>query len=94
VTRALKVGENTLEVKVTNLWPNRMIGDETLPPDADRNPSGNLKSWPDWLLEGKESPTGRFTFSSWNLWRANEPLRPSGLLGPVTLRTLAVARLK
>ena len=27
VTQALKAGGNTLEVKVTNLWPNRVIGD-------------------------------------------------------------------
>jgi hypothetical protein len=27
VTEAVQPGENTLEVKVTNLWPNRMIGD-------------------------------------------------------------------
>jgi hypothetical protein len=27
VTHALKVGENSLEIRVTNLWPNRMIGD-------------------------------------------------------------------
>ena len=28
VTRALKPGANHLEIKVTNLWPNRMIGDQ------------------------------------------------------------------
>ncbi|HEY0865794.1 MAG TPA: glycosyl hydrolase [Fimbriimonas sp.] len=93
VTRWLKVGENLLEARVTNLWPNRMIGDEHLPPDSDRNPSGNLKAWPDWLLRGERSPAGRQTFSSWNLWRRGDPLQPSGLLGPVAIRTEAVARL-
>lgn len=33
VTSLLKPGENTLEVAVTNLWPNRMIGDAALPAD-------------------------------------------------------------
>jgi hypothetical protein len=28
VTDALKVGDNDLEIRVTNLWPNRMIGDK------------------------------------------------------------------
>ncbi|MCL5096016.1 MAG: hypothetical protein M1608_00470, partial [Candidatus Omnitrophica bacterium] len=85
ITRAIKPGENTLEVAVVNLWINRMIGDEQLPEDSDRNPNGTLKSWPQWLEEGKPSPTGRFTFTSWRLWPKNSPLQPSGLLGPVTL---------
>ena len=28
VTEALKQGENTLEIKVTDLWVNRLIGDQ------------------------------------------------------------------
>jgi hypothetical protein len=31
------------------------------------------------------SPAGRFTFTSWRLWKASDPLLDSGLLGPVTL---------
>jgi len=86
ITDAAKAGENTLEVKVTNLWVNRMIGDESLPEDNSRNPDGTLKEWPQWVREGKPSPTGRYTFTSWRLWKASEPLLESGLLGPVTLR--------
>jgi len=85
VTGTLRPGENVLEVKAVNLWINRQIGDEFLPDDCDRNANGTLKSWPKWLQEGKPSPTGRYTFSSWKLWKKGDPLQESGLLGPVTL---------
>ena len=87
VTDGVHPGENVLEVSVVNLWPNRMIGDENLPEDSERNPDGTLKKWPKWLEEGKPSPTGRFTFTSWRLWKKGDPLLESGLLGPVTLKT-------
>ncbi len=86
VTSALRPGENSLEIKVVNLWVNRMIGDEQLPEDSDRNSNGTLKSWPPWVGEGKPSPTGRFTFTSWRLWKKDDALVPSGLIGPVRLR--------
>ena len=86
ITSAARPGENKLEVEVTNLWINRLIGDENLPEDSDRNPNGTLKAWPQWLLEGKTSPTGRQSFTSWKLWKKGDPLVESGLIGPVTLR--------
>ena len=67
VTGALRPGENRLEVKVVNLWCNRMVGDEQLPEDSDRNSNGTLKLWPEWVDKDKPSPTGRFTFTSWRL---------------------------
>ena len=48
-----------------------------------------LKAFPQWLLDGKPSPTGRFTFSIIKVWRKDAPLLPSGLLGPVTLLSAA-----
>lgn len=45
VTEALVSGDNALTVKITNLWPNRLTGDEQLPPDRDWNPVGTLKAW-------------------------------------------------
>ena len=93
-TGALQNGENSLEIRVTNLWPNRMIGDEDLPEDSLRNKDGTLKEWPAWLAEGKPSPTGRVTFTSWRLWKKGEPLQPSGLLGPVRLIATALRDLE
>ena len=92
VTDVVRAGENRLEVAVTNLWINRMIGDEQLPEDSSRNDNGTLKEWPQWVRENKSSPTGRHTFTTWRLWKADAPLQESGLIGPVMLR--AVDRLE
>jgi hypothetical protein len=85
ITDRAREGDNDLEVRVVNLWPNRMIGDEQLAEDSQRRPDGTLEQWPEWVQEGKPSPAGRHTFTSWRLWKKTDPLLPSGLLGPVTL---------
>jgi len=87
ITSSLVAGQNTLEVTVANLPVNRMIGDEQLPADCERDKKGVLKSWPQWVLEGKPSPTGRYTFASRSLYKKEDPLMESGLLGPVTLQS-------
>jgi len=85
-----------VEIKVTNLWPNRLIGDETLyPPDCEwalrwhgwqkLNEPG-IKAIPQWVKDGKRSPTGRHTFTTWKHWTKDDKLLPSGLLGPVSLQ--------
>jgi hypothetical protein len=89
VTPAAKPGVNQLVVKVTNLWPNRLIGDEQLPPDCEWD-GQQLKAWPQWLLAGKPSPTGRLTFTTWHHYKKDSPLLESGLLGPVTLQTAEI----
>ncbi len=87
VTDALKTGKNTLRVKITNLWPNRLIGDEQLPEDREWD-GKHLKAWPQWVLDGKPSPTGRFTFTTWHHWYKDDQPLPSGLFGPVLIRTV------
>jgi hypothetical protein len=94
VTEAVKSGENRLSIRVTNLWPNRLIGDEQLPLDRDWSgkspkPSDpifvgfNLKEIPAWVKAGEPSPTGRYTFTTWWHYKKDAKLLPSGLLGPV-----------
>ena len=60
VTDALKAGDNVLQVRVADLWVNRLIGDAQ--PGATQ-----------------------YTFTVRNPYKANSPLVPSGLLGPVRL---------
>ncbi len=90
VSKALKNGKNRLEIKVTNLWPNRIIGDEQLPADVDWN-GATLKEWPSWLVKGESRPkTGRYTFVTWKFWNKDSRLLESGLIGPITLRVANV----
>ena len=61
ISAALHEGENELEIKVVNLWVNRLIGDAQ--PDVEE----------------------KLTYTTMPFYRADSPLKPSGLLGPVTL---------
>jgi len=61
VTPALKPGANVLEIRVTNLWVNRLIGDQQ--PGAAK----------------------KYTYTALQFYRADSPLLPSGLIGPVRI---------
>ncbi|WP_263381257.1 glycosyl hydrolase [Granulicella arctica] len=61
VTAALHSGDNLLEIRVANLWVNRLIGD------------------------AQPNATKKYTFTARNPYKADTPLVPAGLLGPVRL---------
>ena len=101
VTDALREGDNELEIRVTNLWVNRMIGDEFEPDDvvwgepfrytyAPGSPiiGSMMKEIPEWLEKNQPRPSqGRHAVVSFKFFSQYAPLRPSGLLGPVRLTT-------
>jgi hypothetical protein len=49
ITQGLQTGRNTLEIRVANLWPNRMIGDATLP-------AAKRFTWSSYMPFTKDSP--------------------------------------
>lgn len=85
ISNYLVKGENKINIKVTNLWPNRLIGDEKLELDFERR-GNKIKRLPDWLINDTKRPSTRTTFPSWKHWNKEDELKTSGLLGPVKIR--------
>lgn len=99
ITDAVRQGANHLEIDVTNLWVNRMVGDEHEPDDMEWSEEirysyapgspvlgRDLLKVPEWLEKGEPRPSsGRHTVVNFKFFTADSPLLPSGLLGPVTI---------
>lgn len=89
ISKAARAGSNTLKVRVTNLWPNRLIGDAQQPEDCEWQ-GIHLKAWPQWFLDKTPRPSSkRTTFTTWRHYTRDTPLLESGLIGPVMLRSAA-----
>jgi hypothetical protein len=73
LTSELQAGANRLEIEVTNPWANRLIGDAGLPPEQ-RITTSNL-----------QYEQGPRTLRAFQGYASEDPLQPSGLLGPVRL---------
>jgi beta-galactosidase/beta-glucuronidase len=65
VTGALRPGSNQIVIEVTNLWVNRLIGDQQA-----------------YALK-------KYAFTDFEPYKADSPLLPSGLLGPVRISEVA-----
>ncbi len=93
ITDVARTGANDLKVEVTNLWVNRLIGDEQFPDDMGWA-GDHLNKWPDWFVKGQPRPEPRRkTFTTWRHNTKDTPLLPSGILGPVVLRSVKVVPL-
>ncbi|MEO7211771.1 glycosyl hydrolase [Mucilaginibacter sp.] len=87
----LKSKNNKLTIEVTNVWANRLIGDEQEPADCEwlhgQWGGDYLKEFPDWFLKNEQRPSkGRYCFTTWNYFTKDSPLISSGLIGPVSLK--------
>ena len=91
ISGAFKKGVNQLEIRVTNLWVNRLIGDSALPETGKINGGGvwrhyAYQKFPDWVVSNEPIPEGhRKTFATWSHYEKGGKLLPSGLMGPVRL---------
>jgi hypothetical protein len=83
ITGSMKNRGNRLKIEVTNLWINRLIGDELQPWDGVKD-----GKWPDWLLNGTKRENKRYTFTTHHFYKKDDPLTESGLIGPVTVKVV------
>lgn len=85
VSWALQTGSNSIQIEVTNVWTNRLIGDEAFP----ANDGYDLKKpMPEWFSNNEPAPESeRYTWTSWNFYKneKDQTLESSGLLGPIRL---------
>ncbi len=98
ITGFVRPGANRLEIEVANTWVNRLIGDESLPPESEYDGISNdtsfingvLTKFPDWYRDPKKVVARqRTTFVIWQHYDQNMPLVPSGLAGPVAVRVMS-----
>ncbi len=99
ISNFCKSGDNLIEIDITNLWPNRIIGDKNEPDDCIWGEirdfplikpvpviGRNLQEIPEWVINNTERPSkNRVTFCTFDFFTSNTPLLPSGLIGPVRI---------
>ena len=77
ISKALKPGVNDCALHYTNNWYNRMVGDSIVP-ESERVTTSSVRCW------RKERKGNKPTV--WSGFCPNDPLQPSGLVGPITLK--------
>ena len=84
ISSAVREGKNEIEIRYTNNWYNRLVGDCFLA-DGERVTRSTLRYWRHSRKDAadKDSSHRRTRYSGPS---ADDPLQPSGLLGPVVIR--------
>ena len=84
ISSAVREGDNEVEIRYTNNWYNRLVGDCFLKPE-DRVTRSTLQYWRQSRKDKTDkNPLHRRTRYSGP--SADDPLQPSGLLGPVSIK--------
>lgn len=86
ITSMVKEGSNSLVIQVTNMYPNRIIGDEHFPEEFEYDEYGRIRQLPTWYVNQEEDKNReRVLFFPWKYYKRTDPLLESGLLGPVQI---------
>ena len=91
VSHALREGENEIEIRYTNNWYNRLVGDCFLKP-GERVTCSTLRYWRHSRANAADKdPSHRRTCYSGP--SADDPLQSSGVLGPVMLKAARTSKI-
>jgi hypothetical protein len=83
ITSFIKQGANNLEIEVTNLWVNRLIGDEII--YENESEAGIPPARAKGSIEKVPTDKPRRTFVTYKHWNKDSKLVPSGLIGPAII---------
>ena len=85
VTSALREGENEIEIRYTNNWYNRLVGDCFLPAE-NRVTRSTVHYWNVPRRKPKDQSRWPLLPTIHSGPAVSDPLQPSGLVGPVVLK--------
>ena len=83
ISSAVRKGENEIEIRYANNWHNRLVGDCFLKPE-ERVTRSTLHYWRHSRKDAADKDRSRRR-TRYSGPSADDPLQPSGLLGPVKL---------
>ena len=85
ISSAVREGKNEIEIRYTNNWYNRLVGDCFLP-ESERVARSTLRYW---TMPRERSDTKRPWLLKPSVYSGpaiSDSLQPSGLIGPVVIR--------